>query len=242
MSSICCGGCSYDMYGRVPSVARDVPDDGKAESSVVQPSDTWSAGDGQDPRRACGVIRNIAAKKIAADETTGIVLGAIGMIGGGIALSMATRSGHTDEYDVEWGGITAVGAALTALGVYYLTRAGDDRQAFWAANAAVAQMNGDFDTPQTGVPNRLQMDWATCSKALSTIGTSENAADVALAGALKAGGGVPTSGNGQSSVTNTVVYPSTPEGQKMFVEHLKRLRAEAPPPPPPQVPAPAPAK
>jgi hypothetical protein len=134
---------------------------------------------------------------------------------------------------------------LIAGGVYYLNQVADDKSTYWAANAALAQMRGDYNAPPataagiapggppatSGHPTRGDMDWAACSAALKTIGTGDGQPDVALAAALGGGGSAKGGGAGAGAgggAGAAVASLSVPDGPQAFSFDLDpRVHPEA---------------
>jgi hypothetical protein len=207
-------GCADSFYINAPIIKRDPSDQPPAplpttwDNNAPDPSAT--------PQQVCGIVRNRALSRIGTHETGGFILGAIGLIGGGAATAMAAQSGQSAGYYAGFGSLIGAGALVAALGAYWLTKAGDDRQAYWAANAAIAQMNGDWTTAGVsgGANSPADLDWTACSKAMQTIEGTDYQADQALAGAVKslptfpAPMTPPTAPTGTTSPTPTAPPPS----------------------------------
>jgi hypothetical protein len=217
----------------------------------------WNGADSENPQKTaqqiCGTIRTRAKDRLGEDEAAGIILSIPGVGLSTIGLALAARTGHSDEWVGEWTGVAAAGTALLAAGIYFLAHAGDDRNAYWSANSAIAQMRSSYNstaivqqdkvaTVYLSHPLIADMDWTACATALKAIGSGESQVDSALAGAFKggssgsgggavsgsgapAGGGGGNSGGGTGPGITPVVVPLDPGAAPKAAEKMASIAA-----------------
>lgn len=127
-------GCGSTIDWRVSTVVNGNPQ--RPNPDLLLPEDP--------PEAACARIAKGSTSHKSSDTTAGLLLGIVGAGGGATSGTLLAQGGHHPEYYGEWGLIAAGSVALAATGIYFLTRGGNDRSEFWAANAAVAQTRADY--------------------------------------------------------------------------------------------------
>jgi hypothetical protein len=95
------------------------------------------------PEVICYRVRAGAADRREVDTWSGIPLA---LVGAGVASTGIALAAKADDKGgiAGWSAMAGAGTALLGIGIYFLTRGGDDRQEYWATNAAVAQSRADY--------------------------------------------------------------------------------------------------
>jgi hypothetical protein len=96
------------------------------------------------PNVMCALVRRGALDRKDLDTGLGIFLGIVGGAATGAGTAVAAQTGHSPTYVGEWASVAGLGVVTTAAAIYFLVKAGNDRQEYWLANAAVAKINADY--------------------------------------------------------------------------------------------------
>jgi hypothetical protein len=92
----------------------------------------------------CALVREGAGDRRTRDTTLGVILAFVGGATTAASTALVAQGSHTPTYTGEWGASLGIGVAASAAAIYFLTKAGNDRQEYWLANAAVAKINADY--------------------------------------------------------------------------------------------------
>lgn len=168
----------------------EVPTGHEGENTHWDKKVTNSAETVKDPKRPisaeeqCALARDGAYNHRIHDSWIGAISAAAGAVLAGTATAMLTRQDHETAYYESWGALTGLGVIGLATGIYFLTRAGEDRNVYWIANGAVAQAQADRrQAPYAGTDVDIR---TTAETARKTAASSARAATRAAAQASDA--------------------------------------------------------